>query len=64
MEYMILENIFMRAGISTEPIQYYSFGLGFNQKSIKADIAFTQHNKLGFTPHISFCYVFNKKNNP
>lgn len=58
-EYKIIESIFFRIAISTFEYSTYSFGVGFSQKKIKADIAFSHHTILGYTPHISLNYLFN-----
>ncbi len=57
-EYDFLKNIYLRTGISTNPYQT-AFGLGYVFKRLKADIAFSTHQILGITPHISINYVFN-----
>jgi len=56
-EYRIPENLFLRTGILTNPTQF-TFGLGYEIKGLKADIAFTKHQILGFTPHFSIIYEF------
>ena len=57
-EYSIIDKIIARIGISTYQYSGYSFGLGFIQKRLKANIAFSQHIYLGFTPHLDFTYSF------
>ena len=57
-EYYIIDRIITRIGFSTSYYSGYSFGLGFIQKHIKANVAFTQHIYLGLTPHIDFTYSF------
>ena len=57
-EYLILESIFLRGGFSTKPVNT-TFGLGYKIKKLSADIAFTHHEILGFTPHFSFQVEFN-----
>jgi hypothetical protein len=56
-EIEMLHKLFLRGGYATVYNQY-SFGLGYKFKGILADIAFTRHNILGFTPHISLGYEF------
>ena len=51
-EYRLLDNLYLRGGISTAHSRY-SFGLGFMFKKIHADLAFSEHDFLGFTTHIS-----------
>ena len=55
-EYHLIENIFARFGLSTYEMSGYSFGVGFAHKGIKADMAFSRHQILGYTPHVSFSY--------
>lgn len=52
-EYMFIENLFFRLGYMTNPNQL-TFGLGYKLNKISADIGFTNHSILGFTPHFSF----------
>lgn len=56
-EYEIINGISLRTGIITHPIQN-SFGIGFKISKIKADVAFTHSDILGFTPHFSFQFRF------
>jgi hypothetical protein len=55
MEYRFLDNLFIRAGVTSNPNQM-SFGIGYVYKRIKADIAFSSHQVLGLTPHIGFTF--------
>ncbi|UCG27547.1 MAG: hypothetical protein JSV24_11330 [Bacteroidales bacterium] len=57
-EFEPLTNLFLRAGISTNPTQT-SFGMGYEFKGFRADIAFTVHQQLGLTPHFTLMYSFN-----
>lgn len=57
-EYQLIEDLFFRAGLNTYPKEF-SIGLGYRNNNIKADIAFTNHQPLGITPHFSVSYVFN-----
>lgn len=57
-EYQLFESLFLRTGISTNPVQN-TFGIGYKMKKISADIAFTHHQILGFTPHFSLQVEFN-----
>lgn len=59
-EYEVVENIFLRAGISTEPTQN-TFGAGWNFRAFKANIAFSRHQVLGYTTHASISYSLNGK---
>jgi hypothetical protein len=56
-EYHILNKIYLRTGISSNPLQN-SFGLGYDSGKLKMDIAFVTHQALGITPHISVNYEF------
>lgn len=58
-EYMAVKDLFIRAGISTNPSQC-SFGFGFKIKNIKIDIASSYHAVVGFTPALSVSYDFSK----
>lgn len=57
-EFEPINNLFLRAGISTNPTQS-SFGIGYSLKGFRADIAFTVHQQLGLTPHFTLMYAFN-----
>lgn len=59
MEYRFLDNLFIRAGVTSNPNQM-SFGIGYVFKRIKADIAFSSHQVLGISPHVGFSYEFGK----
>jgi len=56
-EYRLLESLFLRTGIVTNPIRS-SFGLGYQISKISADIAFTRDETLGFLPHFTFRFQF------
>jgi hypothetical protein len=47
---------FLRAGITTVPVQG-SFGLGYIHGKLTADLAFTNHQQLGYSPHITINYI-------
>lgn len=57
-ELQLVDNLSLRTGFSTKPT-LYTFGLGYNYKGIEANLAFTRHQKLGFTPHFSILYTFD-----
>ncbi len=57
-EYKVLKSVIARIGISTFKYSSYSFGVGFMYKKIRADMAFSHHMILGYTPHISMSYSF------
>ncbi|HYX07004.1 MAG TPA: hypothetical protein VE912_09765, partial [Bacteroidales bacterium] len=58
LEYEAYENLFLRTGISTAPLES-TFGLGVLIKKISVDVAFTHTKILGFTPHFSIQIRFN-----
>lgn len=55
LEFMPLQNLALRFGISGRPVQYTA-GLGYYFKNISTDIAFSYHGNLGFTPSVSIHY--------
>ncbi len=57
-EYKIVDNVYIRGGVSTCYMSTYSFGMGFVYKGLRADLAFSDHSVLGFTPHLSLTYAF------
>ncbi len=57
-EYYFLKNVCARAGFSTYQYSNYSFGVGFSQTRIKADMAFTENKILGYSAHFSLSYSF------
>lgn len=60
MEYHIIKQLYLRAGISTNPTQS-CFGFGVDIAGFKLDFASSIHPQLGITPHISISYQVNKK---
>jgi hypothetical protein len=57
-EYYVLKSVCARAGVSTFKYSNYSFGVGFSQKRIKADLAFSENKILGYSSHFSVSYSF------
>ncbi len=57
LEYIILENLFVRTGISGKPYQF-SAGIGFRVKRLLVDLATTSNQYLGNSPSVSFEYQF------
>jgi hypothetical protein len=57
MEYKILQSLYARFGVSNGYTKY-AIGFGYATKRMKADIAFSQHPVLGFTPHLGLTYEF------
>jgi hypothetical protein len=58
-EYQLLEGLYLRTGIITQPVQN-TFGLGFKIKRINADIAFSHVETIGLVPHFSIQFLLNK----
>lgn len=57
LEYRIIEQIYVRGGISTNP-GLYSFGFGLDFKKLKIDFSSSIHSVLGYSPQISLIYSF------
>lgn len=58
-EYRIIENVFLRTGISTQPF-IGAFGLGFHPKKLQFDYAFTNDSELGNIHEFSIAYSIKK----
>jgi len=56
-EYRLLDNLFLRGGISSESAKY-AFGMGIIFRKIHADFAFSKHQILGYSTHISMHISF------
>lgn len=52
LEYKILSSLYLRGGFMTQPFTT-TFGIGYEIGKISADVAFSRHPVLGFTPHFS-----------
>ena len=59
LEYQIIENVFVRAGTSTDPF-LSTFGMGFHLKNLKFDYAFSNDFRLGNAHEFSLVYSFKK----
>jgi len=59
-EYHIIDMLYLRGGISTNPTQY-AFGIGMQLKDFKVDISSSFHQTLGITPAISIIYSRKKR---
>ncbi len=57
LEINVLESLYLRTGITSVPVQT-SFGIGYVLGRLVADLAFTNHQVLGFTPHFTISYIF------
>jgi hypothetical protein len=56
-DYEIMKNIFIRAGVGTQP-SIFAFGFGMNLKNFTLDIATSKHTALGYSPGVSLMYTF------
>jgi hypothetical protein len=59
-EYKIHDLLWARTGISTEPLSL-NLGLGLVWKTLGIDFASSYTERLGYSPHISLAYTFQKK---
>ena len=57
LEYQLIESLYLRGGLMTKPFTS-TFGLGYDMGKISADVAFSHHQILGFTPHFSLQVKF------
>jgi len=57
LEYELLNHLHIRLGVSNHPNQI-SFGLGYQHKAIKMNIAYSKHQNLGYTPSIDLNISF------
>jgi len=57
MEHQLLDNLFIRLGVSNHPNQI-SFGLGYQYKIMKMNIAYSKHQTLGYSPSIDLNVSF------
>jgi hypothetical protein len=56
-EYRVVEQALVRAGITTNPM-IYTFGCGIDLKKLKVDLSSSVHQVLGYSPQVSVCYYF------
>lgn len=54
-EYRLVPQVFVRAGFRTE-VFVYTFGVGFKNKRMSADMGFENHPQLGYTIKLSYTY--------
>ncbi len=59
-EYQVISNLFLRGGVSTNPVKY-SFGIGYHFKGISIDAAYINHQILGYYMQFGIAYSLNKK---
>jgi len=57
LEYVILENLYLRTGVSVKPYQL-SAGIGFQVSKVTLDMATSYNQYLGNSPSVSFQYQF------
>ncbi|MDQ3193176.1 MAG: hypothetical protein M3Q58_16450 [Bacteroidota bacterium] len=57
LEYNVIEQLYLRAGISSNP-GMHTFGFGLNLKHFKIDFASSIHSVLGYSPMVSINYTF------
>ncbi len=55
-EFEALDHFFLRGGLSSNPTNG-SFGIGYEIIGLRADLAFSYHPQLGFSPHFTFTYA-------
>jgi hypothetical protein len=60
LEYKIIKDLALRAGINAGANMSTFVGIGYEIKQMSIDAAATIDAKLGTSPHIGFCYQFNK----
>jgi hypothetical protein len=58
LEYHIVDVLYVRAGISSNP-SLTSFGFGLKIKKLVMDVASSWHQELGFSPQLSLGYNFD-----
>ncbi len=58
-EYNIVTGLFIRAGVASEPVKY-SFGIGYNYKGVKLDVAYINHDVLGYYMQFGLGYTLDK----
>lgn len=59
-EYQIVKDFYLRAGVSTNPVQN-SFGFGYKAKYFKIDVAAAYHQTLGYSPQIALSFNLGEK---
>ena len=55
-EFEALDHFYLRGGLSSNPTNG-SFGIGYEIVGLRADLAFSYHPQLGFSPHFTFTYA-------
>lgn len=57
LEYVLIKELYLRAGVSTNP-SLSCFGIGINLKQFRLDISSTYHTTFGFSPQVGLLYKF------
>ncbi|MEK6615445.1 MAG: hypothetical protein AABZ32_04945 [Bacteroidota bacterium] len=57
LEYKLIKELYLRAGVSTNP-SLSCFGIGINLKQFRLDISSAYHSTLGFSPQVGLIYQF------
>src|SRR5690606_8955542 len=57
LEYQPIEKLFLRAGVHSSPLEI-SFGLGYNLKGLRIDLASSYKQIIGFTTGVSIHYCW------
>lgn len=60
MEYVLLQKLWIRAGVQTQPTNLF-FGMGFRPKRFLVHYALSQNYRLGYTHHFSLDYFFKEE---
>ncbi len=59
LEYQIVENVFFRTGISSQPF-LSAFGIGFHPKKLRFDYSYIDDSNLGSIHEVSLAYSFQQ----
>lgn len=57
LEYLPNDNLALRIGYRSDA-SFFCFGFGYNIKNIKIEIGCAYHMQLGYSPQVSFTYMF------
>ncbi len=61
-EYNVINTLYIRGGISSQPTNY-TFGLGYSLANVNLNIAFVNHQQLGYTTQFGLSYKLQLTNN-
>ncbi len=62
-EVLLMKSLAIRVGVSSLPLYQYTLGLGYRQKSISGNVAFSRHPVLGMSSFISLSHHFSSRRN-